>query len=559
MFKFLFLLSLFLNCNIKNKNPVLKFFFSLGSQITSSNPINLPVPQTIPTNNDPILEYSLSQFNLITNTIQLIKPNQFQNINSCSISELIGFGLNFNTTTCEISGIPNSYFPNKTFKITGIGNNTNVERNLTLYSDFSPDFNFPRNRKTFYQNQLAPRQIPILTGQISEFTISPSLPAGLSINTSTGQISGTPTITSIETEYQITAKSLMGSKTKSIFIRVGDYTAKTVYGQNGSFTTNTPNITGVTANTLNRPEAATFDKDDNLYISDRDNNRVLFYPKGSTTATRVYGQNGNFNTNVAGTSATNLSLPLDSALDSNGNLYVSDYNNHRLLFFLNGSTTATVVYGQNGNFNTNISGVTNTNLNGPRGIILDSNDNLYLIEFLNHRGLVFPKDTTTATKVFGQFGSFTTNNVNNSGISANSLSSPCYFFVNHLNQVYIADYANHRILFYETGSTTASRVYGQNGNFNTNSSGTNANSLSAPYSITADEDTGVYISDFSNNRVLFFHSGATTASNVIGQNDFVSNSAGISADKFNNPIKVILDSTGALCVAEYGNSRVMCF
>lgn len=544
MSKILVVILFVFNCRLDDPNPILKFFFSLGNRIQSTSSL---------------FEYDLNEYLLIVNNPYSIKPIQFQNINSCSISEPIGFGLNFNSSTCEISGSPTSNFSKKTFRITGNGNSTSLVRNLIFYSDFSPDFTYTRPKKTFYQNQFAPRQIPTLVGQITEFTITPNLPTGLVLNSSTGEISGTPTVASGEIEYQITAKSLVGSKTKSIFIRVGNYTAIRVYGQNGSFLTNTPNITGINANTLNRPEAASFDKEDNLYIIDRDNNRVLFYLKDSTTATRVYGQGGNFNTNVSGTSATNLSLPLDAVLDSAGNLYISDYLNHRVLFFPNGSTTATGVYGQGGNLNTNVSGVTNTNLNGPRGITLDSNDNLYLIEFLNHRGLVFPKNSTTAIRVYGQNGNFNTNNSNHLGLSADSLSSPCYFFVNHLNQAYISDYANNRILFYESGSTTASKVYGQNGNFNTNSSGTNANSFSAPYSVIGDEDTGVYISDFSNHRILFFHSGQITPSNVIGQTDFVSNSTGVSASKFNNPIKVFLDSTGAFCVAEYGNSRVLCF
>ena len=52
----------------------------------------------------------------------------------------------------------------------------------------------------------------------------------------------------------------------------------------------------VSANSLNNPYGLAVDSSGGLYVADCGNNRVLFYPAGSTTATRVYGQNGSFTT-----------------------------------------------------------------------------------------------------------------------------------------------------------------------------------------------------------------------------------------------------------------------
>jgi hypothetical protein len=73
-------------------------------------------------------------------------------------------------------------------------------------------------------------------------------------------------------------------------------TADVVYGQGGSFTTGDPNNGGISANSLASPQAVALDSSGNLYVADYTNSRVLFYPSGSTTATRVYGQGGNFTT-----------------------------------------------------------------------------------------------------------------------------------------------------------------------------------------------------------------------------------------------------------------------
>jgi len=51
------------------------------------------------------------------------------------------------------------------------------------------------------------------------------------------------------------------------------------------------------------------------YISDSGNNRVLFYPTGSTTATRVYGQ-ADMSGTSSGSGATNLNSPKGIAVDS---------------------------------------------------------------------------------------------------------------------------------------------------------------------------------------------------------------------------------------------------
>jgi sugar lactone lactonase YvrE len=91
------------------------------------------------------------------------------------------------------------------------------------------------------------------------------------------------------------------------------------------------------------------DASGNLYVADTSNSRVLYYSSGSTTATRVYGQAGSFSTNTqnnGGVSATSLYYPYAVALDASGNLYVADSSNSRLLYFQAPSTTASRVYGQ---------------------------------------------------------------------------------------------------------------------------------------------------------------------------------------------------------------------
>ena len=150
--------------------------------------------------------------------------------------------------------------------------------------------------------------------------------------------------------------------------QVGDFTSKAcnVGGSNPS------------ADTLCFPEDVALDSTGNLYIADNANNRVVEYNgpiNGSPiAANRVFGQLGSFTTNVANVggsiSKNGLKLPTGVAVDKNNNLYVADFSNNRVLEFNtprtvtaiagSGDTTADQVWGQGGSFTTGTCASTST-------------------------------------------------------------------------------------------------------------------------------------------------------------------------------------------------------
>ena len=347
-------------------------------------------------------------------------------------------------------------------------------------------------------------------------------------------------------------------------------TAGVVYGQGGSFTSNTSNNGGVTASSLGNAQGMFVDGSGNLYLSDGANNRVLFFPAGSTAPTRVYGQSGSFTSSAAnngGISANSLFNPQGIAVDGSGDVYISDEDNSRVLFYPAGSTTATRVYGQSGSLTAgaqNNGGVSANSLSDPVEIALDSSGNLYVADYGNSRVMFYPAGSTSATQVYGQGGSFTSNIVNNGGISANSLNQAQAVALDASDDLYVADIYNNRVLFYPANSTTATQVYGQGGSFITgtiNNGGVSASSLNNPLALTVDGNGGLYVVDRSNNRVLFYPFGSTIANRVYGQSgSFTSNAqnnGGVSANSFSGPWSVALDTSGNVYVADYGNSRVL--
>ena len=86
---------------------------------------------------------------------------------------------------------------------------------------------------------------------------------------------------------------------------------------------------GTTSAQFTSPIEAIFDPMGNLYVADRNNNRIQFFYAGQLNATTIAGI-----TSVNGTNATTLAAPWSLRLDSQLNLYVADTYNHRIQKFL---------------------------------------------------------------------------------------------------------------------------------------------------------------------------------------------------------------------------------
>jgi len=326
-------------------------------------------------------------------------------------------------------------------------------------------------------------------------------------------------------------------------------TAEAVYGQGGSFT-------------LSGPVRLATDSLGGLYVAEMFNHRVTYFPAGSTVPTRVYGQLGSFTTNVAnknGISADSLNFPRAVWADANG-VYIADANNARVLFYPGTSTTATRVYGQGGSFVTGVGNGVGLNANSigePMAVTTDASGNVYIADRGNRRVLFYAGTSTTASRVYGQFGSFT--GYFGGGVNANTLTYPAGLALDSGDNLYVADLVDNRVLFYPAGTTTATRVYGQNGSFTTNTGGTSATTMRGPSGITIDAADNLYVPEVQNNRVLVFPAGSTAPTRVYGQGgSFVtSTSVPIGANSLSNPYGAAVTPDGKLFVADTTVNRVL--
>ena len=106
--------------------------------------------------------------------------------------------------------------------------------------------------------------MPTVTGTVTSYSVSPTLPAGVSLSTSTGAISGTPTAASAQTSYTITATNVSGSTTATVQITVNPaaptnlvYPVAAITATVGqAIATDTPTVTGTVTTYSVSPRAA---------------------------------------------------------------------------------------------------------------------------------------------------------------------------------------------------------------------------------------------------------------------------------------------------------------
>ena len=110
----------------------------------------------------------------------------------------------------------------------------------------------------------------------------------------------------------------------------------------------------------------------------------------------------------------------------------------------------------------------------------------------------------------------------------------------------------------------AASVLGQP-DFVSKAAGVSATALSGPNGVAVDPTTGkLFVGDRTNHRVLRFASAeaqqsGAAAEAVFGQDDFTTRVTGTAANRFNSPIGVHVDAAGRLWVADFSNNRVLRF
>ena len=144
---------------------------------------------------------------------------------SWSISPGLPAGLNFDTSTGVISGTPTAISSLTTYTIiaTNSGGTGQAQVNITVNDEIPSQVTYNTNTFVETVGTAMTAETPTANGGVVlTWEIHPTLPAGLSIDSSTGEISGTSSAVAPLTTYTVYANNTGGSATATVDITVND-------------------------------------------------------------------------------------------------------------------------------------------------------------------------------------------------------------------------------------------------------------------------------------------------------------------------------------------------
>ena len=131
-------------------------------------------------------------------------------------------GMSFNTTTGALTGTPNTVAAATNYTITATNTSGNATRTFALTVTLAaPAFALSSSSESKTVNTaITGYTITSTGGAIASYAISPSPPAGLTFNTATGLLSGTPTYVAPATAYTITGTNTASTTTQTFTLTV---------------------------------------------------------------------------------------------------------------------------------------------------------------------------------------------------------------------------------------------------------------------------------------------------------------------------------------------------
>jgi uncharacterized repeat protein (TIGR02543 family) len=277
---------------------------------------------------------------------------------------------------------------------------------------------------------------------------------------------------------------------------------------------------------------------------------ITVYAKWTTNAavTTLAGSGNVGAINGTGTSAS-FDSPTGVTVDSAGNVYVADYNNHLIRKITPGGDVTTLA-GTSGTAGDADGTGTDASFDSPHGVTVDSAGHVYVADTFNHLiRRITPGGEVTTLAGSGEAGS-----ADGTGTDA-SFNGPHGVTVDSAGNVYVADYNNHLIRKITPGGevTTLAGTSGTAGD----ADGTSTDaSFNGPHGVTVDSAGHVYVADYNNHLIRKITPGGEVTT-LAGTSGEAGSADGTGTDaSFNGPYGVTVDSAGNVYVADYNNHLI---
>ena len=288
---------------------------------------------------------------------------------------------------------------------------------------------------------------------------------------------------------------------------------------------------------LDKPRGIAVDSAGDLYIADSDNHRVRRVDSSGTITTIAgTGERGYSGDGGPATAAT-LAEPYAVAVDAVGNIYIADSDNASVRKVGLDGTISTVAGGS-----PQARPEAGPGIGFPRALAIGPSRELFIADY--YLDSILRLDGTGAVTTFV-------------GQGRPDLYRPGAAAVDSHGNVFVADRARNRILRVDpAGVATTVAGTGALGDSGDGGPATDAE-FSFPSDVALGDDGTIYIADTYNNRIRRVDSGGTVTTVAgTGEPGFGGDGGPATRAKFHSPVAVAIGSGGSVYVVDRGNRRI---
>ena len=302
------------------------------------------------------------------------------------------------------------------------------------------------------------------------------------------------------------------------------------------------------------PHGVAVDGAGNLYIADTSSHRILrVNTEGTITTFAGTGEMG-YSGDGGPAVQAQLNGPFGVAVDGAGNLYIADTLNYRIRRVdTEGTITTFAGTGEKGNSGDGDPAI-QTLLNNPYDVAVDTNGNLYIADTSNHR--ILRVDIAGTITTFAGTGDRGFSGDGGPAVQA-LLNDPYGVAVDTDGNLYIADTLNQRIRRVDTEGTIATFAGTGDRGFSGDGGPAVQALLDRPRGVAADTDGNLYIADTLNQRIRRVDTeGTITTFAGTGNRGFSGDGGPAVAARLNFPTRLAVDGAGNLYIADTDNHSI---
>jgi hypothetical protein len=165
--------------------------------------------------------YNSPQTYVVGIPISPLSPAITGSTTSFSVAPALPAGLSLNAASGQIAGTPTTATSVANYLITaqGPGGASTFLLSIAVLIPPPSGLSYPSPRVFTVGIQIAPLN-PTVNGNVASYSVTPALPAGLTLNPVTGQITGAPSAASSGANYVVRATNSSGIALASLFITV---------------------------------------------------------------------------------------------------------------------------------------------------------------------------------------------------------------------------------------------------------------------------------------------------------------------------------------------------